>query len=205
MPKNVDSTPTPSSKTSDFGQLMLPAPSGSRWIQGNSGKSGAAGQPQSTDRELEAYLKRLLGSLPERKIQDTRGADGQYEGRVSDWILPPLLENNLRQQPDVLSRAIEAVQEALTPVEPAVLTGELSKLMITMRVGHLRGENIEAWLAIMTDELARYPQDVVLATCRGWLRTEQFLPTVAELRDQANEYVRSRWLLYKALKRLGIA
>jgi len=52
--------------------------------------------------------------------------------------------------------------------------------------------DLKAMLAVMAEELAEFPADVLRAELRSWARREKWWPTLAELRERCERAMRLR-------------
>lgn len=52
--------------------------------------------------------------------------------------------------------------------------------------------DIKGMMAILTDELASFPADIVASELRSWARREKWWPTLSELRDRCQQAMRVR-------------
>ena len=203
------STQIASLQTSEVGQLTRRPPSVSSATRGSSGSNGAAvrptstaglpallakGDPEETDKTLEASLRQLLGSFPEATMRanyhDVYGFDLVFDS------YPPLRP----KEPLQLTAAQHLVRLALCPASAVDITKELARVRIGTAGRAIGDEDMEAWLLVFGDELGQFPLDVVRDCCRRWVRREKWTPTLAEIRDDCQRMVRRRQAMLRTLQ-----
>lgn len=152
-----------------------------------------AGDPEQTDKQLEASWTQLLGSSPE----DITEAD--YSGsHGAEFTLI-----RFRAPENTHADLVALLDAANHSADPSVVTVELARLKIGTAGRAMRGFDLDAWLTVVGDELERYPTDVVRCACRRLIRREAWTPTVAELVEECEVLARRRRLLREALQRHG--
>lgn len=155
---------------------------------------GLPAAPDETDDRLEASLRRALGrSLVSNEvaIYDARfgfdGIDHRYEVTGADS--------------EVVRTALAIVELALAPAGNAVAVKELTRLGMMTKARAEDVGTLEARLVVFAEELATYPEDVVIDACRYWGRAEKFFPSWSELKDLLDRRVKRRQRMRDALAR----
>lgn len=151
-----------------------------------------ARDPQATDRELRASLppsvERSLTSI-ERNWDGPNG----FEFKRLGWKLsqPVPVED--------LEAAAALVAATLEPCPVPVLMRELARLRAaTARRASSEDDEALAF-AVLREELAAYPADVVRSALRNHARTNRFFPSLTELIAPCEEAVRERKMLHETL------
>lgn len=96
-----------------------------------------------------------------------------------------------------LSEATASVVAALRPCSSATLRRELARLRVVTASRTSGQDSLDLTMAAYAEELAAYPDDVVVAVCRKRYR---FWPALQELLDAADELVAPRREMFVALK-----
>lgn len=96
-----------------------------------------------------------------------------------------------------LSEATASVVAALRPCSSATLRRELARLRVVTASRASGQDNLDLTMTAYAEELATYPDDVVVAVCRKRYR---FWPVLQELLDAADELVAPRREMLVALK-----
>lgn len=147
--------------------------------------------PRATDQELRASLppsvERSLTSID----RNWDGPNGFEFQRLGWKIGGPV-------SADDLETAEKLVAAALAPCPPKVLMAELARLRgATARRAISEDDEVLA-LAVLREELAVFPADVVRGVLRHHARTKVFFPALAELLGPCEEAVRERRMLREA-------
>lgn len=97
--------------------------------------------------------------------------------------------------------ARDAVARLCAPAgEPAVIA-ELAKLSVAQARRDAADTDKRALLAVMAEDLAEFPADIVSHACTRWRRRERWFPTPAELIDECQRLARRRYAMRAALGR----
>lgn len=108
-------------------------------------------------------------------------------------LVAPLLEADM-------AAATEFADASLRPTRPERVLAELTRLRaLTVSRDQSTGD-LELIAAAFTDELRRYPEDVVVSVLREWPRTHRFWPSLAELMRLTDRIVKPREALRQALR-----
>lgn len=157
--------------------------------------SVAATDPHQRDKSAEEWLRSRLSWQPNMRLvrfpDDGHGWDGCAVPRPpAEWT------TQAREEWDDARRQILRICE---PCGESVVLAELAKLRVTM--AHRNGSDIDqrALFAVMAEDLAEFPADVVRAACTGWRRREKWFPTPAELIDECQRLSRRRYAMRAAL------
>lgn len=148
---------------------------------------------QVAEMDEDALIQTLLpftGPLQELS-RDRVSDDGQFDTELIGYRIRPDAEISLVQ---------EIVAAANLPASPKQIGKELAKIRAA-GLSNRHGNDLEAWTAVMLEDLAEFPAAVVLEALRRWRRREKFLPTVAEIREDCHWIGRKR----RALQRLEVA
>lgn len=112
--------------------------------------------------------------------------DGYTEWKVLD----------LREEDRPLVRALEFFCK---PAAHDLIVQELAKLRAVMARRSEVGDDMTLSLAVMADDLAEYPADVVRQACTALRQAQTFYPTISELRAACGERFDLRRRLLAAL------
>jgi hypothetical protein len=94
------------------------------------------------------------------------------------------------------------VAAALQPSAPTTIKRELVRLRFATANRELDQDGMNLMMAIYAETLIEYPEDVVVKTCRDWVkRGGKFWPALAELTEPADRLVKERRDLADALAR----
>lgn len=151
--------------------------------------------PHHRDKSAEAWLRSRLNWQPNMRLKqfpdDGHGWDGCYVPRP-----PEVWTDEARES---WADALHQIQRLCEPGGEAVVLAELAKLRVTM--AHRNGGAVDerALLAVIAEDLAEYPADVVRAACTAWRRREKWFPTPGELIAECTGMVRRRYAMRNAL------
>lgn len=152
----------------------------------------ASADPAMTDKIL---LAGLPPSVAHSLTSVNRISDGPYgfDSKLTGWKLEGEVD------PQELGIARQMVVAALEPVPAKVLATELAHLRaVTAR--RATSETDEALgFAVLREELAGFPADVIRSVLRELARRSKFFPSLAEVYQGCEAAVRPRWLLASAL------
>lgn len=151
--------------------------------------------PAATDKSL---LAGLPPSVARSLTSVNRISDGPYgfDSKLTGYKLDGAIDL------EELNIARQMVLAALEPVPLKVLASELAHLRaVTLR--RATNEDDEALgFAVLREELAPFPGDVIRGVLRGLARTSKFFPSLAEAYQGCEAAVRPRQLLADALNRI---
>lgn len=158
----------------------------------------AARDPLATDRELQASLPPCVAHSLTSVERNWDGPNG-FEFQRLFWKLErPVPAEDLETARDLVAITLE-------PCPPQVLMAELARLRgATARRASSQDDEALAF-AVLREELAAYPPDVVRSVLRTHARNKPFFPALSELIGPCEEAIRERRLLHKALNREVIA
>jgi hypothetical protein len=105
--------------------------------------------------------------------------------------------------PAELMEGMRLVGSAMQSAPAEVIADELVRLRLMTKSGVIPAGYAEAMLTILTEEIAGYPEDIIVDACRRWARRETFWPSLAELRAELDRVANRRRLLRDALRRGG--
>lgn len=200
----LGSTPSASASTSATTGLPAPVRKASSSIGRPRGATGVAvrrsvselldgSDPQATDQALLAGLRRLIGEsmrpLERERIDPVYGYEVEVVGYR--WEATPL-------EP-ALTAARELIVQATVPMAPAQLKGEIARLKASTKARAEQADEVTLTMAVLAEECALWPADVVRSALRGYARRETWFPSLAELRDQLQRHGRNRRLLAQAM------
>lgn len=203
-PPALDSTPGPSPSASATTGLPAPVRKASSSIGRPRGATGVAAKrsvselldgsdPEATDQALLAGLRRLIGEsmrpLERERIDPVYGYDVEVVGYR--WEATPL-------EP-ALTAARELIAQATVPMAPAQLKGEIARLKASTKARAEQADELTLTMAVLAEECALWPADVVRSALRGYAARETWFPSLAELRDQLQRHGRNRRLLAQAM------
>lgn len=157
--------------------------------------SGAVTDPHQRDKSAVAWLRSRLNWQPNMRLvtfpDDGYGWDGCAVPRP-----PAVWTDEARES---WADALHQIQRLCEPGGEAVVLAELAKLRVTM--AHRNGGAIDerALLAVMAEDLAEYPADVVRAASTAWRRREKWFPTPGELIAECKALARHRYAMRDAL------
>lgn len=150
-----------------------------------------ADEPERTDKTLLALLPPLfVSSLAEKNrefVDPVYGYDFEFSHYEPKFTLSPK---------DKIA-AGKIIASTLRP-DQRVVVKELVRLRAMTKAKAESGIDMEIAIEAFTDELAKYPPDVVRASCRKYARMNTFWPSLAELVEMCDRLVRRR----RALERL---
>jgi hypothetical protein len=102
--------------------------------------------------------------------------------------------------PTELATAIAIVEATLRPCPDAVVKKELLRLKLTTKSRTQSEDELVFQVAVYADELARYPEDVVVDALRYWGSREKWWPAWAELKSLLDDRCERRFALADALR-----
>jgi hypothetical protein len=104
---------------------------------------------------------------------------------------------------ETLQVAIAAVEQSLLPGDEQFVAAELGRLRLTTKSRDPGQVDLNLLFAVYTDELLRYPADLVSNLLRDWPRApgNRFWPSISELTERLDEMLRPRLALFDALRR----
>lgn len=120
---------------------------------------------------------------------DGYGADIRLAGYAIRADIPPT----------EITAATAIAEELLRPASEATVIAELGRLR-ALTVSRDIHEDIGIVFAVYTDELKRYPGDIVREVLREWPRSHRFWPSMAELVEGIDRLVKPRRALRDALR-----
>lgn len=97
-------------------------------------------------------------------------------------------------------RAISILSRLNRPATLQACTFELGRLRMLTKIAAQGDDDIKFQIAVMAEELVRYPLDVVRDACRFWPTRNKFFPAWQELREMCEERVLKRRCLLEALQ-----
>jgi hypothetical protein len=111
---------------------------------------------------------------------------------------------SLRSIPDQvdLTTAITIVEATLRPCPDAVVKKELLRLKLTTKSRTQSEDELVFQVAVYADELARYPEDVVVDALRYWGSRQKWWPAWAEMKSLLDDRCERRFALAAALRRV---
>lgn len=185
-------------------QLPVPAPRSSIGTQ--RGATGA-GVPQTTA-ERQPEVARVFG-LPPSATSLARSL-----GRLISWQDASIYSGdefagvsikNVAVRPGFdlaeVQRHAVAVERLCEPAGTDLATQKLTELR-ALTAHRAKGDNDMVLTAVAyTQRLAQYPADVVAAACDGWADREQWWPSWAELKAEADKRMRGRLQIRETLRR----
>jgi len=207
----------PSLRTSALSQASLPlhsvtigSPSRELAVSSSTGlQPGATGadvrrvlevaaQAALNSREADANLLALLPPQLTQRIdwqwRNAMGNDGQFESRLAGCAI---LAGASKADVKVAEAMILA---ACAPAPPETAARELTRLKAMTKARATGDIDTRMQAAAYTEELARYPADVIVSACRYWSSVETWWPSWAELKDLLDFRLRKRLALARALR-----
>lgn len=112
--------------------------------------------------------------------------------RWQDW-------DQVKVAPADIHKALELVEATLSPCSPDVIRRGLAWLRAATISREATPEDWRLRLAVYAEELARYPEDAVVAAIREYGRANRYWPALADLIAECNKLVRERKSLRVAL------
>lgn len=107
-------------------------------------------------------------------------------------LVSPLPPASLPMLRDIARRINE-------PAGPNEAIGMITRLLTVTKSREADGIDLRHMIAILAEELAEFPIDVLATVCRKWARQEKWWPSLSELRDQCQRATRWRRSLKKAI------
>lgn len=149
--------------------------------------------PAETDAMLETEWISRHGFISpvEHAVHSKHG----FDMRLVGFEPPPTRDPEL----------LEKIEAACRPASPDVITAELARLRVATAGRVLSGVSMAAWLAVLGEELERYPADVVREACRRWARREKWTPSVAELVEECERLMARRRALLAAVRKTPVS
>lgn len=151
--------------------------------------------PEDTDRNLLQWLTSSLSVEAQPQVSLTYPVSGGYQRTVTGFSFQGLTENNR-------SRALEAVQSAMTPAT-VERCEELVSTLHAVNAHRQDGENsLRLILRLYSDCLARYPADVAKAVVERFIyRSDKpnFFPTLSEIKEACDKATDQRGKLLAAV------
>ena len=201
------STPSASLPTSTPGPRTRPAPNAGSAMPVPSGKAGAGATPTA--------LPSVVSTVLPGAIQAASGNPDRVDMALRD-CLPPRLKSSLstryapinpgndddhRPLGFTVTRPLD-VEDATAvlgwldtldrrPSRPE-LVQEVTRCLAVTVARERDAADLKAMLAVMAEELAEFPADVLRAELRTWARCQKWWPTLAELRDRCQKAMRLR-------------
>lgn len=152
--------------------------------------------PEDTDRNLLQWLTSSLGIVPQPQISLTYPVTGGYQRTVTGYSFEGLT-------PDNRSRALEAVQSAMTPATVQRCEEHISTLHAVTAHRNDSENSLRLILRLYADCLARYPADVSKAVVERFIyRSDKpnFFPTLSEMKDACDKAAAQRQQLMAAME-----
>lgn len=153
--------------------------------------------PEDTDRNLLQWLISSLQIVPQPQVSLTYPVTGGYQRTVTGYLFEGLT-------PDNRSRALEAVQSAMTPAT-VERCEELVSTLHAVTAHRQDSENsLKVILRLYSDCLARYPADVSKAVVERFIyRSDKpnFFPTLSEVKDACDKAAGQRQQLADSLRK----
>lgn len=151
--------------------------------------------PEDTDRNLLQWLISSLQIVPQPQVSLTYPVTGGYQRTVTGYSFEGLT-------PDNRSRALEAVQSAMTPAT-VERCEELVSTLHAVTAHRQDSENsLKVILRLYSDCLARYPADVSKAVVERFIyRSDKpnFFPTLSELKTECDRASHQRQQLLRGM------
>ena len=200
LPSNADSTPTthsPSSATTGEG---LPA----RRASSSIGKQlpATTADISAIDNLVRDPRTAAMAFLPSSLASETRlsfrdfidpvyGFDTEFSG----YRLPESISG------DEHAGAVRSIQSALAGADAQLVSQEIARLWLATKHREQDGGDLKMMGAVYAEEMKRYPSDVVVAVCRGWIRKPngKFWPSLSEMVEEADRLTEPRELLLSTL------
>lgn len=154
--------------------------------------------PHDIDRALQEWLPpRVASSVkPDRRWRPRDAQDGDWDDRYTfGWNLVPDFDEDEGRE------AIRLLEMLCTQAKPANCAKEVARLKVMTKATAQTGEDMTFQIAVMADELAAYPFDVVRDACRTWAAANTFFPSWAELKRLCDKRVLKRRSLLAELHR----
>lgn len=123
---------------------------------------------------------------------DRIGRDG-FETELSGFEFNGASEAETEQ-------AIAILQAANSPCPPEVSAKAVMALKLRTKARADDQADLEARVALMIDDLADYPADVVIDGCRAWAKQNTWFPSWKELTDYLDFRVKKRRKMLEALQ-----
>lgn len=119
-------------------------------------------------------VRREVGALCARRWRSLqRTVSAEYD--LTGFRVTGQLTSTEREEIRSLSRALTR------PADRDQVTQELTKCLLVTKSRAKPDEDMTMYVAAMTDELAKYPMDLVATSLRAWARKETFWPSLAEI------------------------
>lgn len=147
--------------------------------------AAALGNPDRVDFAIRDCLPpRLKSSLSTRYATIHLGYDDDHRPLGFDATRPldPIDAAEVLGWLDAIDRR---------PSRPE-LVQEVTRCLAVTVAREREQADLKAMLAVMAEELAEFPQDVLRAELRAWARREKWWPTLSELRDRCQRAMRVR-------------
>lgn len=201
-PNRSASTPTRSETSSAATGALSPAakPSSStgRSLSKTDAESllGAALRGQDareTDRLMIHFLSELLGSKPQENRKPMYNSEYGYDEKFIGYTIPPIT----KEQKQI---AVRMVEFASVPAAIDIIAAELSRLRVMTR--KRQDASDELLVGAYTDELRRYPPDVVRGALRAWPSEPEgkWFPAWHDLQELLDARILRRTVLLHTLR-----
>lgn len=156
----------------------LPATSGTQIIKPPSGTGAVTPASSPVKDALRALdsdqVRREVGALCARRWPSLqRTVSAEYD--LTGFRVTGQLTSTEREEIRSLSRALTR------PSDRDQVTQELTKCLLVTKSRAKPDEDMTMFVAAMTDELAKYPLDLVASSLREWSSKEKFWPSLAEI------------------------
>lgn len=100
-----------------------------------------------------------------------------------------------------VDKALAHLESICRPCHTGLAAEELAHLRVLTVHRQRDSKEMELMAVAYTQRLAEYPSDVVIAACKAWADREEFWPSWAELKAEADKRMRGRLQIREALRR----
>ena len=150
---------------------------------------------RDVDMSLPAWLPR---SVNFRAGYLERWAMAPWQETAND---PATADDVHDYPPDDARRAMDLLRRLNEPASPDFCRMEVGRLKVTTSARNMGQDDLDATIAVLGEELARYPPDVVRSACRHLGRSSKWFPSLSELMAECEDRVGKRRRLLRGLER----
>ena len=100
---------------------------------------------------------------------------------------------------DDIAKMRAFLERICAPAGPELVLQQVLGMALAMAKRAMQADDYKAQAAIYADDLAEYPEDVILHVCRAMRRGQRIFPIVKEMRDACEERVEFRRDLLRQL------
>ena len=150
-------------------------------------------EPREVDSALEASLPPSVRSGLREIVREWTGSHG-YDFEFIRFDFDGAPEADVHQ-------ALATLEAVNAPCPLPIAEKAIATLRVRTKARAEDAADMKLMLAVFSQDIADYPPDVVVDTCKAWARMEKWFPSWSELKGLLDRRVKRRRRMLDALRR----